>query len=160
RERGEREQGGAGHEQAPAPEQISGPPAEQQQAPEAEQVGAQHPLEVARRERQVGVDRRQRDHDDRGVEDDHEERGAEQRERLPAARIRLCGSGMTRGGWHRAKLPSSPKKGVRLTTLGPTSSTLVRMATMRTYGDGCGIAHALDLVGERWALLVVRELLL
>ena len=34
------------------------------------------------------------------------------------------------------------------------------MATARTYGDGCGVAHALDLVGERWALLVVRELLL
>ena len=34
------------------------------------------------------------------------------------------------------------------------------MTTKRTYGDGCGIAHALDLVGERWALLVVRELLL
>jgi DNA-binding HxlR family transcriptional regulator len=34
------------------------------------------------------------------------------------------------------------------------------MATRRTYGDGCGIAHALDLVGERWALLIVRELLL
>jgi DNA-binding HxlR family transcriptional regulator len=34
------------------------------------------------------------------------------------------------------------------------------MATLRTYGDGCGIAHALDIVGERWALLVVRELLL
>jgi DNA-binding HxlR family transcriptional regulator/putative sterol carrier protein len=34
------------------------------------------------------------------------------------------------------------------------------MATMRTYGDGCAIAGALDLVGERWALLVVRELLL
>jgi DNA-binding HxlR family transcriptional regulator len=34
------------------------------------------------------------------------------------------------------------------------------MAAKRTYGDGCGIAHALDLVGERWALLVVRELLL
>lgn len=31
---------------------------------------------------------------------------------------------------------------------------------MRTYGDGCAIAVALDLVGERWALLVVRELLL
>jgi len=30
----------------------------------------------------------------------------------------------------------------------------------RTYGDPCGIARALDLVGERWALLVVRELLL
>src|ERR687892_1546441 len=34
------------------------------------------------------------------------------------------------------------------------------MATLRTYGDGCAIARALDLVGERWALLVVRELLL
>src|SRR5690349_8050175 len=34
------------------------------------------------------------------------------------------------------------------------------MTTLRTYGDGCGIAHALDLLGERWALLVVRELLL
>jgi DNA-binding HxlR family transcriptional regulator/putative sterol carrier protein len=34
------------------------------------------------------------------------------------------------------------------------------MATLRTYGDGCAIAVALDVVGERWALLVVRELLL
>jgi DNA-binding HxlR family transcriptional regulator len=31
---------------------------------------------------------------------------------------------------------------------------------MRTYGDRCGIARALDVVGERWALLVVRELVL
>jgi DNA-binding HxlR family transcriptional regulator len=31
---------------------------------------------------------------------------------------------------------------------------------MRTYGDRCGIARTLDIVGERWALLVVRELLL
>ena len=30
----------------------------------------------------------------------------------------------------------------------------------RSYADRCGIARALDLVGERWALLVVRELLL
>ena len=34
------------------------------------------------------------------------------------------------------------------------------MATKRTYGDRCGVARALDIVGERWALLVVRELLL
>jgi DNA-binding HxlR family transcriptional regulator/putative sterol carrier protein len=34
------------------------------------------------------------------------------------------------------------------------------MATTRTYGDGCAIAQGLDVVGERWALLVVRELLL
>ena len=32
--------------------------------------------------------------------------------------------------------------------------------SLRTYGDPCGIARALDLVGERWALLLVRELLL
>lgn len=30
----------------------------------------------------------------------------------------------------------------------------------RSYEDPCGIARALDRVGERWALLVVRELLL
>lgn len=33
------------------------------------------------------------------------------------------------------------------------------MTPRRTYGDRCGVASALDLVGERWALLVVRELL-
>ena len=33
------------------------------------------------------------------------------------------------------------------------------MATSRTYSDACGIARALDVVGARWALLVVRELL-
>jgi DNA-binding HxlR family transcriptional regulator len=31
---------------------------------------------------------------------------------------------------------------------------------VRSYDDPCGLARALDLVGERWALLVVRELLL
>lgn len=34
------------------------------------------------------------------------------------------------------------------------------MTTRRTYGEGCAAAHALDLVGDRWALLVVRELVL
>ena len=34
------------------------------------------------------------------------------------------------------------------------------IARTRTYGEGCAAAHALDLVGERWALLLVRELLL
>lgn len=34
------------------------------------------------------------------------------------------------------------------------------MAGKRSYDDGCGTAHALELIGERWALLVVRELLL
>jgi len=34
------------------------------------------------------------------------------------------------------------------------------MARTRAVEDGCGIAHASDLLGQRWALLVVRELLL
>jgi DNA-binding HxlR family transcriptional regulator len=34
------------------------------------------------------------------------------------------------------------------------------MPTSRSYRDSCGIARALDVVGERWALLVTRELLL
>ena len=33
------------------------------------------------------------------------------------------------------------------------------MATTRRYDDPCGIARALDIVGERWALLVVREMI-
>ena len=36
----------------------------------------------------------------------------------------------------------------------------VREAARRSYGQHCAIAHALDLVGERWTLLVLRELLL
>ena len=34
------------------------------------------------------------------------------------------------------------------------------MTGRRSYGDACGIARALDVVGERGALMVVRELLL
>jgi DNA-binding HxlR family transcriptional regulator/putative sterol carrier protein len=34
------------------------------------------------------------------------------------------------------------------------------MGTSRTYEDSCGVAHGLELIGERWALLVVRELML
>ena len=32
--------------------------------------------------------------------------------------------------------------------------------TSRSYDQFCGIARALDLVGERWALLIVRDLVL
>lgn len=32
--------------------------------------------------------------------------------------------------------------------------------TRKTYDEGCLAAHALDLVGDRWALLVARELML
>ena len=37
---------------------------------------------------------------------------------------------------------------------------VVFMEKKRTYDEGCAAAHGLDLIGERWALLVVRELLL
>jgi DNA-binding HxlR family transcriptional regulator len=34
------------------------------------------------------------------------------------------------------------------------------VVTTRSYQQHCGVARALDIVGERWALLVVRELVL
>ncbi|MFC5185620.1 winged helix-turn-helix transcriptional regulator [Actinomadura harenae] len=34
------------------------------------------------------------------------------------------------------------------------------MSGRRNYGDPCGVARGLDVIGERWALLVVRDLLL
>jgi DNA-binding HxlR family transcriptional regulator len=33
-------------------------------------------------------------------------------------------------------------------------------APKRRYDDACGTAHGLELIGERWALLVMRELML
>jgi DNA-binding HxlR family transcriptional regulator len=32
--------------------------------------------------------------------------------------------------------------------------------TKRSYDDACATAHAMDLIGERWALMVMRELML
>jgi DNA-binding HxlR family transcriptional regulator len=32
--------------------------------------------------------------------------------------------------------------------------------TKRAYDDACATAHAMDLIGERWALMVMRELML
>lgn len=37
---------------------------------------------------------------------------------------------------------------------------LEKITTKRWYGDACGTALALEFLGERWALLIVRELLL
>ena len=31
--------------------------------------------------------------------------------------------------------------------------------TTRVYGQYCGLARALEIVGERWAFLIVRDLL-
>ncbi len=35
-----------------------------------------------------------------------------------------------------------------------------RIETMRSYGHYCALAKALDVIGDRWALLIVRELLI
>jgi DNA-binding HxlR family transcriptional regulator len=37
---------------------------------------------------------------------------------------------------------------------------LTKLETRRGYDDACGTAHGLELIGERWALLVLRELML
>ncbi|MCA1657032.1 MAG: helix-turn-helix transcriptional regulator, partial [Actinobacteria bacterium] len=34
------------------------------------------------------------------------------------------------------------------------------MSSPRTYCDACGVPRALDRIGERWALMIVRELVL
>ena len=34
------------------------------------------------------------------------------------------------------------------------------MVMSRDYGQYCGLARALDVVGDRWNLLIVRELLI
>jgi DNA-binding HxlR family transcriptional regulator len=41
--------------------------------------------------------------------------------------------------------------------------TIIKASTAcigRSYNQYCGVAHSLDLVGERWTLLIVRNLLL
>ena len=42
---------------------------------------------------------------------------------------------------------------------GPGGHGATTKADRRSYGDACATARALDIVGERWALLIVRELL-
>ena len=37
-------------------------------------------------------------------------------------------------------------------------TTLRKNEDKRRYEDACGLAHALDLIGDRWAMLVLREL--
>jgi DNA-binding HxlR family transcriptional regulator len=41
-----------------------------------------------------------------------------------------------------------------------TNGDYARRVAARSYGQFCGLARALELVGERWGLLVVRDLIL
>src|SRR3954447_3463845 len=42
----------------------------------------------------------------------------------------------------------------------PLSRDIVMSVTRRSYDQYCALARALDVLGERWTLLLVRELLL
>jgi DNA-binding HxlR family transcriptional regulator len=57
-------------------------------------------------------------------------------------------------GWYRLKERALYELGV--------TGTRVKVAsvTRRTYDQYCGLARALDILGERWSMLVVRELLI
>lgn len=45
------------------------------------------------------------------------------------------------------------------TTVKSKKMTKKKPAARRWYDDACGTAHALELLGERWALLIIRELI-
>jgi DNA-binding HxlR family transcriptional regulator len=45
-------------------------------------------------------------------------------------------------------------------TFWTVNSKSCTLRCMRTYGEACSVARALDLVGERWTMLIVRELLI
>src|SRR5215218_10865193 len=57
-------------------------------------------------------------------------------------------------------VPSSTDLGRERLPSGAHGATVQPMPTSRTYGEACGIPRALDRVGERWALMIVRELVL
>src|SRR5699024_4626449 len=54
----------------------------------------------------------------------------------------------------RSRRPCSEFRSIRTCS----ASTIGSMSKKRVFDDPCGIARALNAVGERWALLVVREL--
>ena len=72
-------------EDTPPAQEVCGPAAQQQEAAVAEDVGADDPLQRARREAEVAADRRQGDADHRHVERVEEEGAAEHEQRAPGA---------------------------------------------------------------------------
>src|SRR5262249_17451626 len=138
------------------PEQVGGPSSEQQQAAEGEGVGAQHPLQVLRREAKVRLDRGQRYEHDRGVEEHHEEGATEERKRPPApgigciqhvASTSWCGRGRRVAGrlhaWARPVVSaadtrsSPPKAGLGRARLasGSTPNAPPKLSVLRVLRD-------------------------
>ena len=108
-ERGEHardaEQHEPGLQRALATEAVAERAHREQDAGEGEQVGVDDPLQRRARRREVRLQRRQRDVEDRVVEPDDEQAEGEHAERLPAARVhpRVDGFGLHGGlrvrGW-------------------------------------------------------------
>ena len=86
-QRPDREDDEPDHEDAPATEQVGEAAAEQQEATEDEGVGRDDPLQVLLRESEVGLDRGQRNVDDRDVQHHHELHHAEQQQGDPLAPV-------------------------------------------------------------------------
>ena len=84
-QRGQGEQRDAEDEDTPPAEQVTGPPAKQQEPAEGERVSVDDPLQVGPGEVQGVLDVRQRHVDDGGVEHDHELRGRDHRKGEPEA---------------------------------------------------------------------------
>ncbi len=89
--RGDGEERDAGEEQAPMPEEVAEPAAEEQEPAERDQVRIDDPRQPFVREPEVLLDRRQSDADDGHVEHDHQVAQAEDEECEPA------GSGVGEG---------------------------------------------------------------
>ncbi len=53
----------------------------------------------------------------------------------------------------------APTLGLTTTKTQPCLTIVDVVPALRRYDDRCGIARALDVIGDRWALLVVRELI-
>jgi hypothetical protein len=74
----------ADQEDAPLPDQVADATGKQQQSAERDQVSVHDPREVALREAEVLLDRRQRDIHDRGIDHDHQHARTKHIQRQPA----------------------------------------------------------------------------
>jgi len=146
-------------------EQVAQPAAEQEKAAEGEQVRVHDPGERGLGEAEILSDRRQCDVHDRRVEHDHHIPQAEDDERepaLPAVQTHRRPSHVS-GACSMTSSPSSCCSSRAIVIYNHYLSTQVRYTwrmSTRSYGQYCGVAYALEVVGERWALLVVRDLIL
>ena len=108
-QRGHREQGESGQEDAPPSQQVSGAAAEKQQAAVAEYVAADHPLQRRRGQPEVGADVGQGHADHRYVERVEEQGHAEHDQDGPQPRAPPLGAGPLGRRWRPGgRTPGTP----------------------------------------------------